>query len=184
MSRKNAPTVPDTEADAVLQALRANLSLLGELAARYQVSTRGEPAADRPALTTADAAHALLGPEMSALAHEQLRVVLLDRRNRVLGQRVVYQGNAYSAPVRAAEVFRPAVLENAAAVIIAHNHPSGDPTPSPEDAAVTRDLVQAGQLLGVELLDHLVIGGGRFVSLKDRGLMPGSTPGDSCAAAA
>ena len=88
-----------------------------------------------------------------------------------MGQRVIYQGNVSSAIVRAAEVFRPAVIEAVPSIIVSHNHPSQDPTPSPEDAALTRELVQAGKLLDIELLDHVVIGGERFVSLKERGLM-------------
>ena len=73
--------------------------------------------------------------------------------------------------IRPAEVFRPAVIEAVPSIIISHNHPSQDPTPSPEDTAITRDIAEAGKLLGIELLDHVVIGGERFVSLKERGLM-------------
>ena len=73
--------------------------------------------------------------------------------------------------IRPAEVLRPAVLEAVPSIIVSHNHPSGDPTPSGPDAAITRELAQAGKLLGIELLDHVVIGGERFVSLKERGLM-------------
>ena len=108
---------------------------------------------------------------MAPLAQEQLRVLLLNTKNQVLGQRVVYQGNVNSSMIRPAEVLRPAVIEAVPSIIISHNHPSQDPTPSPEDTAITRELVQAGKLLGIELLDHIVIGGERFVSLKERGLM-------------
>ena len=89
----------------------------------------------------------------------------------MVGQRIIYQGNVSSAIVRNAEVCRPAVIEAVPSIIVSHNHPSQDPTPSPEDAALTRELVQAGKLLDIELLDHIVIGGERFVSLKERGLM-------------
>ena len=82
----------------------------------------------------------------------------------------VYQGSLNSSWIRIAEVFRDAVRINAAAVIIAHNHPSGDPTPSPEDVAVTKAIVEAGKLLDIEVLDHLVIGQGRYVSMKAKGL--------------
>ncbi|MDX1520385.1 MAG: JAB domain-containing protein, partial [Anaerolineae bacterium] len=82
----------------------------------------------------------------------------------------VYVGNVNSSIIRVAEVFRDAVRHNATALILAHNHPSGDPTPSPEDVNVTRSVVAAGNLLGIEVLDHLVIGHQRFVSLKERGL--------------
>jgi DNA repair protein RadC len=106
----------------------------------------------------------------SALEQEHLRVLLLDTRNHVLDIVEVYKGSVNSSQVRVGEVFRVAVRRNSAAIIAVHNHPSGDPTPSPDDVAVTRALVQAGKLLDVAVLDHLVIGQGRFVSLKERGL--------------
>ena len=161
------------EGQALLAALRSNLSLLGELAIRYGVETQTErPASKLPSITTPNDVYDLLGPEMSELAQEQLRVLLLNTRSQVVGQRTVYQGNVSSAVVRAAEVLRPAVLEAVPSIIVSHNHPSNDPTPSPEDVAVTRDLAKAAKLLDVELLDHIVIGGKSFVSLKERGLMP------------
>ncbi len=163
--------VVNPEGQAVLDALRSNLSLLGELAVRYEVSTRPEGPVDPPSIGSPRDVYDLLGPEMSQLAQEQLRVLLLDIRNNVLGQRVVYQGNVFSSVVRPAEVFRPAVVESLPAIIIAHNHPSGDPDPSPDDVMITRKLKQAAELLEIELLDHIVIGGKRHVSLKNRGLM-------------
>ena len=168
--RPAAQTGPET---MLLDALRSNLSLLGELAMRYEVETQPERSTqDLPSINTPHDVYDLLGKEMSALAQEQLRVLLLDRRNRVLGQRTVYQGNVFSSVVRAAEVFRAAVVESIPAVVVAHNHPSGAADPSPEDVRVTKDLAKAGKLLGIELLDHIVIGGKGFVSLKEKGLMP------------
>jgi DNA repair protein RadC len=117
----------------------------------------------------ADAAD-LVKYEMSGFEQEHLRVLLLDTRNRVLEIVEVYQGSLNSSPVRVGELFKAAVRRNAAAIIVVHNHPSGDPTPSPDDVAVTRAIVQAGKLLDIEVLDHLVIGGGQCVSLKERGL--------------
>jgi len=129
----------------------------------------------------ADAA-ALVQYEMSALEQEHLRVILLDRRNRVLaivevykGNRVlaiveVYKGSVNSSQVRVGELFKDAIRANASAIIVTHNHPSGDPTPSPDDVAVTRAIVQAGKLLDIDVLDHLVIGQGKWISLKERGL--------------
>lgn len=108
--------------------------------------------------------------EMSALEQEELRVILLDNRNRVLSINKVYQGSVNSSQIRVGEVFKQAVRSNATSIIVTHNHPSGDPTPSPEDVSVTRSIVQAGKLLDIEVLDHLVIGRGKFVSLKERGL--------------
>ena len=98
-------------------------------------------------------------------------MLLLNTKNQVLRTEEVYVGNVNSSIVRPAEVFRPAVRDNAPSIIIVHNHPSGDPTPSPEDVNITRELVAAGKLLSIELLDHLVIGsGGRYVSLNEKKL--------------
>ncbi|MDE2752683.1 MAG: hypothetical protein OXI83_08925 [Gemmatimonadota bacterium] len=159
-----------THEEALLEVLRQNLHVLGELAVRYEVETLPERDPDAPALCSPQAVQRLLGPEMSVLAQEQVRVLLLDRKNRVVGQRVIYQGNDYSSVVRPAEVLRPAVLVAAPNIIVAHNHPSGDATPSPADIRVTKDLAEAAKLLGVELLDHVVIGRSEATSLKDRGL--------------
>ena len=159
-----------TQEEALLEALRQNLHVLGELAVRYEVETLPERDPDAPALCSPQAVQRLLGPEMGTLAQEQVRVLLLDRRNRVVGQRVIYQGNAYSSVVRPAEVLRPAVIAAVPHIIIAHNHPSGDPSPSPDDIRVTKDLAEAAKLLGVDLLDHVVIGRSEATSLKDRGL--------------
>lgn len=112
----------------------------------------------------------LLMAEMSHLEQEHFRVLHLDTRNRLLGSETVYIGSLNASHIRVAEIFRDAVKRNCAAVIVAHNHPSGDPSPSHEDVAVTRQLIDAGDLLGIEVLDHLVIGQQRFVSLRERGL--------------
>ena len=113
----------------------------------------------------------LLTAEMAALEQEHLKALLLNTKNEVMGIREIYVGNVNTSVVRPAEVFRPAVRDNATAVIVAHNHPSGDPTPSDEDIAITRKLIEAGKMMAVELLDHLVIGSGnRFVSLKESSL--------------
>ena len=127
--------------------------------------------AERPTINSPqDAANLLMG-EMASLEQEHLKVLLLNTKNEVLGIQEIYVGNVNTSVVRPAEVFRPAVRENVPSVIVVHNHPSGDPAPSPEDISITQHLVSAGKLLSVELLDHLVIGsGGRFVSLKERNL--------------
>jgi DNA repair protein RadC len=124
----------------------------------------------RPQVTSpADAANLVL-LEMSLLEKEEVRVVILDTRNRVLSIPTIYVGSLNTNVVRVAELFRDAIKHNAAAIIVVHNHPSGDPTPSPEDVHLTEMLVQAGKLMDIEVLDHLIIGQGRFVSLKERGL--------------
>lgn len=125
---------------------------------------------ERPAINSPADAAALLHYEMSALEQEHLRVLLLDRRNRVVEVVEVYKGSVNSSQVRVGELFKDAIRANASAMIVAHNHPSGDPTPSPDDVAVTRAIVQAGKLLDVDVLDHIVIGQGRWVSLKEKGL--------------
>jgi len=119
--------------------------------------------------TPRDAAELLAG--MGTLEQEEMRTVLLDTKNRVLATPKVYSGSLHTTVIRVGELFREAVRQNCAAIIVVHNHPSGDPTPSPEDVAVTREIVQAGKLLDIDVLDHLVIGAAnRFVSLKERGL--------------
>ncbi len=117
----------------------------------------------------ADVAQILMA-EMAHLAQEHFQVLYLDTRNRLLGAETVYVGSLNASHIRVGEVFREAVKRNSAALIVAHNHPSGDPTPSPEDVEVTRQLIAAGNLLNIEVLDHLVIGQQRFVSLRERGL--------------
>lgn len=117
----------------------------------------------------ADAA-AYVQYSMGALEQEELWVLLLDVRNRIDKVEKLYKGSVSSSQVRVGEIFKAAVRSNAVNIIIVHNHPSGDPTPSPDDVALTRAIVQAGKLLDIEVLDHLVIGRGRWVSLKERGL--------------
>jgi DNA repair protein RadC len=128
------------------------------------------PAGERPSIHSPADIAALVQYEMSALEQEELRVILLDTRNSVMDVVTVYKGSLNSSQVRVGELFKEAIRRNAAAVILIHNHPSGDPTPSPDDVAVTRAIVEVGKLLDIEVLDHLVIGAGRYISLKERGL--------------
>ncbi len=155
---------------ALVELVRQNLRLLSELRSTYQTAG-GE--ADGRTVRSPDDVAALLAPEMELLTQEQLRVVLLDTRNRVLDVLMIYQGNVNSTVVRMAEVFREAIVVCAPTVVLVHNHPSGDPSPSPEDAMLTKQAVEAGRLLGIEVLDHIVIGRGRYVSLKDKGVIDG-----------
>jgi DNA repair protein RadC len=149
------------------EAKAAQLVAAIELGRRIAADTLDE----RPVIRSpADAAN-LLMYQLSGEAQEYLFAILLDTRNRVIGKPLeVYHGSLNTALVRVGEVFREAIKVNAAGVIVVHNHPSGDPNPSPEDVALTRMLAEAGKLLDIELLDHLVIGRHRFVSLKERGL--------------
>ena len=108
--------------------------------------------------------------QMGRLEREELRVVLLNTKNVVLRVATVYQGNVSSSLVRVGELFRDAVRLNASGVILVHNHPSGDPTPSPDDLHLTAEALAAGRLLDIDLLDHVVIGHDAYVSLRDRGV--------------
>lgn len=128
------------------------------------------PLAERPAITSPEDVAQLYGIEMAALEQEQLRVVLLDTRNRIMEMRVLYQGSANEASVRIGEVFRDAIRANAVGLVLMHNHPSGDPTPSAPDIALTAEVVAAGKLLDIAVIDHLIFGQGRHVSLKRLGL--------------
>ena len=107
---------------------------------------------------------------MSSFDREHFRVATLSIRNQVLGIEDLYSGSVNAALIRPAEVFATAVRRNAPQIAIVHNHPSGDPTPSDEDIAITKTLIEAGKLLDIEIVDHLVIGQGRFVSMREKKL--------------
>ena len=144
----------------------AQLKAALEIGRRLLIESPGE----RPQIRApADAANLVMS-EMSLLEQEHLRTMLLDTKNRVLATPTIYVGSLNTSLIRVGELFREAIRANCASLIVLHNHPSGDPTPSPEDVAVTRQIVEAGKLLDVEVLDHLIIGQQRFVSLKERGL--------------
>jgi DNA repair protein RadC len=130
---------------------------------------------ERPEVHSPRDVYHLVGSEMAHLEREHLRVVLLNTKGRVVAVREIYRGTLNASTVRVAELFREAIRENAASLIVVHNHPSGDPSPSPEDVRITADAVGAGRLLDIEVLDHLVVGRpgpGRegYVSLKERRL--------------
>ena len=124
----------------------------------------------RPAIHSPQDVFNLLGAEMNVLDQERLRVLLLNTKNEVLGIQEIYKGNVNSSVVRVAEVLRPAVRENCPSVILVHNHPSGDPSPSPEDILVTRKIRVGGEMIDIEVVDHVILGSRGFVSLKDKGL--------------
>ena len=107
---------------------------------------------------------------LQAAPKEELWVMVLDRRNRVLDKVMVYRGSVSSSQIRIAEILRESIIRNASAFIVIHNHPTGDPTPSPDDVAVTRAINQAAKLMDLQCLDHIIIGHDKWVSLKERGL--------------
>lgn len=147
--------------EAKVSQLKAAL----ELGRRLQVDSPDM----RPQIHSPADAAGLVMLDMQFLEQEELRVFLLDTKHRVQEVRTVYTGSLNSSVVRVGELFREAIRANSASIIIAHNHPSGDPTPSREDLSVTRQVVEAGELLNIDVLDHIVIGHGRFVSLLERG---------------
>ena len=140
------------------QALRA----MCELAPRLCLPEPGE----RPQIKTTGDAVAVLRPLMAHLDHEEFRVLVLDMKYRVVANLLLYQGSVSSSVVRAAEVYRQAIIRNCPALIVAHFHPSLDCTPSPEDREVTQQLVEAGRLLEIELVDHLIVGNPGYTSLR------------------
>lgn len=125
---------------------------------------------DRAIISSPQDVHNLLGAEMSLLDQEHLRAILLNTKNEVIGINGIYVGNVNSSMIRVSEVLRPAVRENCPAMIIVHNHPSGDPTPSTDDILVTRQIRTSGELMDIELLDHVIIGSAGFVSMKEKKL--------------
>lgn len=127
-----------------------------------------------PRVTTPDAVEQIMESvfEASTLDKEIFAIIMLDAKNRIIGVTKISQGTLNSSIVHPREVFKPALIAGAASIIVSHNHPSGDPTPSGEDVEATRRLCEAGRLVGVELLDHVIIGyAGTILSLKQKGLM-------------
>lgn len=164
----------------VLRALPAELRVAG-LSSRASLrltaviemgrrAARAWPADPWVIRSPVDAAEPLID-DMAALEREELRVLMLDTKNIVTARRTVYRGNLAGSSVRVGEVFRDAVRTCAAAVVVVHNHPSGDPTPSGEDLRITAELAEAGRLLDIELLDHVIIGRGRWTSLRAVGAL-------------
>jgi len=132
-----------------------------------------QPSEQRPQIRGADDAAELLIPQMCRLEQEHFKMILLDTRMYVIDIVTLYVGSVNQQVIRVAEVFREAIRHNATAILLAHNHPTGDASPSPDDLSTTRAIIKAGHLLDVEVIDHLIISGRgqhAFVSLKERGL--------------
>jgi DNA repair protein RadC len=142
------------------------------IAAAFELGRRLAAAGDdlRPTVNSPADIARLLQSEMELLQQEELRLLALDTKHHVLAVTTLYRGSVNSAPARVAEVFREAVRRNAFAIALAHNHPSGDPDPSLEDVRLTEHIVEAGELLDVAVLDHLVIGHGRYISMREKRL--------------
>lgn len=130
------------------------------------------PILPRPTVLSPEDAVRALGGSLQGHTTERCVALYLERSGRLLHRREVSHGSAHCTVVGASEVFRPALLLRASALVIAHNHPSGDPTPSAADRSLTRNLADAGKTLGVPLLDHIVVGGSRWVSMAEQGWVP------------
>ena len=153
----------------LLRTRRVGPARAAALAAAFELGRRAAVASG-PSVASPEEAWSLVS-DMADLRKEHFRALYLDARRRLVKTETVSIGTLTSSLVHPREVFQPAVAHSAAAVVVAHNHPSGDPEPSPEDLALTRRLRQAGEILGIEVLDHVVVGRGRFVSLKARGVL-------------
>ena len=125
----------------------------------------------KPAISSPGDVHGLLQRQLAFQDREIFAIVILDSRHQVLGVNTVSIGSVSASIVHPRECFKPAILMGAASIILAHNHPSGDATPSREDIELTRRLRDAGEILGIEVLDHLIIADGQFLSLKEQGLL-------------
>ena len=161
-----ATDVELTQIDGIGPAQAARIQAALECGRRLSTAAR----AMRYAIRAPGDIAQLLVSEIGTEDREHFIVMVLDTRNQILHKETLYIGTLNSAHIRVADVFQVALRRNGASVVVAHNHPSGDPNPSPEDVSVTRELVAAGKLLEIEVLDHLVIGDGRWVSLRERGL--------------
>jgi DNA repair protein RadC len=161
--------------DDLLQEHGLGPAKAAEIQALFQLSIRYRKleTEDRLFVRSPMEAHALLGDEMQVLDQEHLRVILLNTRNQVIAIKEIYKGTVNSAQVRVAEVLREAIRQNAPNFVLVHNHPSGDPSPSPDDVRLTKELKAAAKQMEIDLLDHVIIGDRRFASLNQLGLMNG-----------
>jgi len=140
---------------------------LFEVARRLETFIR-EP---RRKISSPKDVYAIMYPKLREQKKEKFIVLILDTKNNIIKEELVAIGSLNASIVHPREVFKPAIEISAAAIILVHNHPSGDPSPSREDIMVTEKLVEGGKLLGIDILDHIIIGDGRYVSLKDEGFI-------------
>lgn len=164
---KNATVEEMTAVKGVGQAKAVQLLAAAEIGKRiYRRHSEG-----RYVIKSPEDAAAYLMTDMSSLLQEHFVALFMNVKNEVLHKQTIFIGSLNSSIVHPREIFREAVKRSAASIIVAHNHPSGNPSPSPEDIEVTKRLVEAGSIMGIELLDHLIIGDHRFISLKEKGYM-------------
>jgi len=149
------------------KAKAARVAAAFELARRLAVEEQNP----RPEIRSPADVARLCGPQLRDLVVEEFHLLTLDAQNRVSRQLLITRGILDGSLVHPREVFRAAIAESAAGIIVVHNHPSGDPAPSPEDRAVTRQLVEAGRVLDVPVFDHVIVGGHRYFSFAEAGLL-------------
>ncbi|RXA21728.1 JAB domain-containing protein [Methanosarcina sp. MSH10X1] len=144
-----------------------------QIAAVFELARRLETFVEEPKrkICSPKDVYVLMYPKMREQKKEKFITLCLDTKNQVLKEEVVSIGSLNASIVHPREVFKSALLESSASVIMVHNHPSGDPSPSREDIMVTEKMVEGGKLLGIDVLDHIIIGDGRYVSLKDEGFV-------------
>ena len=158
--------------ESLRENIRRNSLLLEQLVARYEITpTPPGEAGQMPTVETTQDVLAIAAGEMASLPQEQVRVLLVNQVNRLMAQRVIYIGNVHSCHVRPAEVFRPAITLNSPKIVLLHNHPSRDPTPSPADISITQAIEECAALLGIKIMDHVIIAPEGHVSMKLANLM-------------
>jgi DNA repair protein RadC len=161
-------TVPELKSiPGIADAKACQISAIFELARRFS----SLPEDKKPAFTSPGACFSFLAPRLLGLKQEHFICLYLDTKNRLIREETISIGTLDANVVHPRDVFKGAVAYSASSIIFAHNHPSGDPGPSEEDIAFTRILADAGRLMGIDVLDHIIIGDSSFVSLKDRGLL-------------
>jgi DNA repair protein RadC len=153
--------------DGIGKAKSAKIMAIIELSKRLNSFKNGE---NYKICSSKDAASLVMG-EMNFLNQEKLVVIMLNTKNIVISVKTIFVGSLNSSIVHPREVFNDAIKKSSASIIVCHNHPSGDPSPSKEDIKVTYRLNECGKILGIELLDHLIIGNGRYISLKEKGIL-------------
>ncbi|HVB10583.1 MAG TPA: DNA repair protein RadC [Bacillota bacterium] len=172
LGERGLPALTEAGAPALVGIPGVGAAKAARVAAALELGRRaGRGRPDRPQLKTPADVVAAAADLLHDADRERLVVLSADTKHRLLGCDVVSIGTLDGSPAHPREVFKSAIRRNAAAIALVHNHPSGDPTPSPEDRAVTRRMHQAGKLLGIPLLDHVVVGDTRYVSLRAEGMI-------------
>jgi DNA repair protein RadC len=165
------PGLAEASPAELLQIRGLGEAKIAQLIASLELGRRlvAHSPAEHPLVSNAGDAARIVG-DMVHLKQEHVRVILLDSSRRVIAVPTVYIGTLNASVLRVSEIYREAITRNSPAIILVHNHPSGDPDPSPEDVEMTRTLIAAGNLLDISLLDHIIIGHSGWVSLKEMGV--------------